>query len=191
MLLRITIALVMGFLLATPASADDDRDHSDRCRISGTWLVNIEFPAIGLRFQELLTLHRGGTLTETNSGLHANSFPDPRAVPPPFPAPPALNGSDGHGAWQHLRNCRVQWSFLKIVFSGADTPNPDGSVMPAGSPIGFLRVRTIAKITGDQYYLVPGGTSTELLIGPDPNAPIAVQAFPDSIGIGYRLLPTD
>lgn len=180
----------MGCLLASPASADD-RDHSDKCRVTGTWLVNIEFPDIGLRFQELLTLHRGGTLTETNSGLHANSFPDPGAVPPPFPAPPALNGSDGHGAWKSVHRCHVQWSFLKMVFAGADTQNPDGSLTPAGSPIGFLRVRTLAKIMGDQYYLVPGKTSTELLIGPDPNAPIGVQPFPDSIGIGYRLLPYD
>lgn len=190
MLLRLTIGLLLGCLLAGQVSADG-RSHSDKCRVTGTWLVNIEFQAINLRFQELLTLHRGGTLTETNSGLHANSFPDPNAAALPPPAPPALNGSDGHGAWRLLRECHVQWSFLKMVFAGADTPNPDGSMAPAGSPVGFLRVRTIAKIMGDQYFSVPGGTSTELLFGPDPNAPIAVQPFPDSVAIGYRLLATD
>ena len=190
MWLRMAIVFFMGCLLMAPVSADDDR-HSDKCRVTGTWLVNIEFPDIHLRFQELLTLHRGGTLTETNSGLHANSFPDPGATPMPPPAPPALNGSDGHGAWRPLSKCHVQWSFLKMAFAGADTTNPDGSVTPAGAPVGFLRVRTVAEISGDQYYLVPGKTSTELLFGPDPNAPIAVQPFPDSIGIGYRLLATD
>ena len=97
MLIRVTIALVMGCLLAGPGRADDRWDF-DKCRITGTWLVNISFPDIGLQFQELLSLHRGGTLTETNSGLHANSFPDPNAALPPPQAPPALNGSDGHGA---------------------------------------------------------------------------------------------
>jgi len=190
MLIRVTIALVMGCLLAGPVSADDRWDYR-KCRVTGTWLVNISFPDIGLQFQELLTLHRGGTLTETNSGLHANSFPDPNAALPPPQAPPALNGSDGHGAWRALRGCHVQWSFLKMVFAGADTPNPDGSITPAGSPVGFLRVRTVAKITGDQYFLLPGKTTTELLFGPDPNAPFFVQPFPDSVGVGYRLLPQD
>ena len=91
MLIRLTIALVFGCLLAGPVSADDKRDD-DKCRITGTWLVNISFPDIGLQFQELLTLHRGGTLTETNSGLHANSFPD-RFAPAEKPITPTRQGS--------------------------------------------------------------------------------------------------
>jgi hypothetical protein len=49
----------------------------------------------------------------------------------------------------------------------------------------------VVKITGDQYFLLPGKTTTELLFGPDPNAPFFVQPFPDSVGVGYRLLPQD
>jgi hypothetical protein len=197
MIPRLATVALMVCLLAGPASADDDRGHSN-CHITGTWLVDVDFPAVpGLHFKQLLTLHKGGTLTETNGGLHANSFPGP-VLPPGVPAPPPLNGSDGHGSWELLRGCRVQWSFLKMVYAGVDIPLPPseefpaGHVIPAGSHAGYLRVRSVARIMGDQYVTVIGDTSTQLLFGPDPLAPIFVPpAIGDSVGIGYRLMPTD
>ena len=190
MIIRFATILLVLCLLIGPASADDDRGHS-RCRITGTWLVDVDFPAIpGLHFKQLLTLHKGGTLTETNSGLHANSFPGP-VLPAGAPPPPPLNGSDGHGSWKMLRGCRVQWSFLKMVYAGVDIPLPPPHSILAKEHAGFLRVSGTARVMGDSYVVLPGTSTTVLLYGDDPNDPIVAVPFGESTGIGYRLLPTD
>ena len=181
--LRVIATLLAGCMLAGQAGAD--AMHSfDRCRAPGTWVVNVAFDN-GLQFQELLTLHRGGTLTETNGGLHASSFPDPNAIPSEF-GPPPFNGSDGHGTWRYLKDCRIQWSFVKLLFSGANTP-------VAGLHVGYLRVRSVAKIVGNQYMSMPQSTVTELVFGPDPRTenPMFVQNFGPSVSVGSRWLTTD
>ena len=192
MMRRILLGILAGGMIAMPAMADDDDDHR-RCKPVGTWLVSVNFPAMNLHFQQLLSLHRGGTLTETNKALHANAVPDPNAAPLPSPpAPPPFNGSDAHGSWKLLPGCRVRWSYLKMVFAGVDLPQQDGSVIPAGFPVGFLHVTTTANIDGDQYSTDLGATTTRLVFGPDPKSPLAPsETFPDSMAVGYRWNATD
>jgi len=186
---RVFLCIVAGVLAVAPAYADDDGNEG--CRISGSWLLNVEFTS-GLRFQQLLSLHRGGTVTESNSGLHATSYPDP-TVPfdPSNPAAsPPFNGSDGHGAWQKMPGCRVQWSFLKLVYAGPPLAFPGLPPFEAGDLVGFLRVRSMATVVGDALYAIEGSTVTELIFGPDPNGPFR-QDFGTSVATGYRLLPAD
>lgn len=182
MITRVLAVLVVGSVLAAPVEADDWSGFR-KCRPVGTWFINVSFPGTPLQFNELISMHLGGTLSETNQILHANSFPDPDAIPEPPPAPPPLNGSDGFGTWKRLPGCRIQWSFLKLTFNG---PNPI-----AGTPAGYLRVRGISRIRGDHYQTVPGTTSTDLLVGLDPKNPGAVIPFGESVGVGYRLYATD
>jgi len=186
---RAAIGILAGLLAFMPAYADGD--DNGRCHIPGSWLLNVEFQS-GLRFQQLLSFHKGGTVTESNSGLHATSYPDP-TIPfdPTDPtAPPPFNGSDGHGAWQKMSGCRVQWSFLKFVYAGPALSFPGLPPFDAGDPVGFLRVRSTAAVIGDGLYTVEGSTVTELVFGPDPNGPFP-QDFGPSMAVGYRLLPTD
>lgn len=182
------IGTVLLVCLATGITfADEDGDEG--CRIDGSWLLNVQFDS-GLRFQQLLSFHRGGTVTETNSGLHATSYPDPNLPPDPN-GPPPFNGSDGHGSWTKMPGCRVQWSFLKFVYAGPELGPPLlPMIVRPGQPVGFLRVRSLAQISGGSIYTVPGTTVTELVFGPDPNSPFR-QDFGQSNAFGYRLLPTD
>ncbi|MDH5310315.1 MAG: hypothetical protein OEY08_10160 [Gammaproteobacteria bacterium] len=161
MLTRYSVAVVVGLLAAVTAHADDDGNEG--CRVTGSWLLKVEFSS-GLRFQQLLSFHRGGTVSETNSGLHAASFPDPND-PPPDPsdptARPPFNGSDGHGAWRKMPGCKVQWSFLKFVYAGPDLSFPDLPPFEAGAPVGFLRVQSTATIVGDALYTIDDSTVTD------------------------------
>ena len=188
MKLRAIYLTAVALMIASPAQSAGWSGFG-QCRPVGTWFINVNFPGTPIQFNGLISFHFGGTLTETNQGLHANSFPDPDGEPAPPPAPPPVNGSDGHGTWTRLRGCRIQWSFTKLVFSG---PNPAGMAgPPAGTPIGYLRSRAKARIIGDQYQTIPGTTSTELLIGPDPLNPDEVIPFGESVSVGYRLYSTD
>ncbi len=61
---------------------------SSSSRVRGTFALTVTAMG-GAPFQELLTFHKGGTISETNTTLHhnsANKF---------FP----FNRSDGYGAW--------------------------------------------------------------------------------------------
>lgn len=135
--------------------------HADKNNAEGTWLVNVRFPEeTGVPpFTELLVFHKGGTLSETNTTLHANSA----AVPLNF------NGSDGYGAWRNRRgghgrhdddeggNGRmVEFTLLKLVFDGTMNQH-----------VGFLRVDGVALIAGDRIESVD--SNTELILGPDPD----------------------
>ena len=184
--------IVLGFLLSGIIFANADANafgYFERCKAPGTWFVNVSFPDAGFGFQQLLTLQRGGTLTETNTILHSNSVPDPNGPPPP--GFPPLNGSDAHGSWKLLPGCRVQWSYLKLVFAGIPMEAPGLGPVPAGTPVGYLRVSVVAKISGDTYISELENSSTELLWGFDPKSPALVIPFGQSNGVGYRWLPSD
>ena len=88
---------------------DDDGPGRDRSPI-GTWQLSIEFPGDPTipPFAEFITIHRGGTLTETNTTLHANSANEF------FP----FNGSAGQGLWKRGRHGSVDFRFRKFVFDG-------------------------------------------------------------------------
>ncbi|MGI9234265.1 MAG: hypothetical protein ACR2RD_11585, partial [Woeseiaceae bacterium] len=79
------------FVVALSFVATANASH--RSNPVGTWLLTVTFPEGGPPpFKEFLVLHANGTVTETNTTLHANSALDPAS---PLP----LNGSVGVGAW--------------------------------------------------------------------------------------------
>ena len=115
-------------------------------------------------FQELLTLHKGGTISETNTTLHPNSANEF------FP----FNGSDGYGAWNRGPAGTVILKVVKMVFDG-DT----------NQHFGYLVVDAIA--------LVAGGTFTNLesdvniLIGPDLFNPFEIIPLGPTDAVGTRI----
>lgn len=134
----------------------------------GTWLVTVEFPEGGPPpFREFLVFHAGGTLTETNTTLHANSADNPAS---PLP----LNGSVGSGAWKRIGRHTVKFTFIKFVF-GVD-----------GMHEGYLRVSGRARIRGNTW---TGEASTELLFGTDLDNPVSVIPFGTAPSSGNRIKP--
>lgn len=137
----------------------------------GTWLVEVQFPPeVGVPpFQELLTFHLGGTVSETNASLHANS------ANPFF----NFNGSDGYGQWRRLSRNRFQFSVLKLVFDG-----------DSNTHIGYLRVSSVAQIIGGEFIQDAADSETTLIIGIDP-ATNEVTSFGGADAIGTRISRLD
>ena len=134
----------------------------------GTWLITVEFPEGGPPpFKEFLVFNAGGTLTETNTTLHANS-----ALNPASPLP--LNGSMGSGAWKRIGKRTVKFTFIKLVFSAS------------GVHEGYLRVSGKARINGNHW---TGEASTELLFGTDLDNPLNVIPFGTAPSSGKRIRP--
>ncbi len=134
----------------------------------GTWLVTVEFPEGGPPpFKEFLVFNAGGTLTETNTTLHANS-----ALNPASPLP--LNGSMGSGAWKRIGKSAVKFTFIKLVFGAG------------GVHEGYLRVSGKARINGNYW---TGEASTELLFGTDLDNPLNVIPFGTAPSSGKRIKP--
>ena len=74
-----TILTVVCVVLAIPLEAGQNA-KAKRQNIIGSWLFTIDFGPEGPPpFREIITFHRGGTLTETNTTLNANSATDPTA----------------------------------------------------------------------------------------------------------------
>jgi hypothetical protein len=169
--------------------------HADGNNPVGTWLITVTFPdnpagpPAPPPFKEFLTLHHNGTLTETNTTLHAHPVPG---------SPLAITASEGFGAWERAPGGLVHFTFLKPVFCGpefdGDTFFVLGTVLQAPPPydcsvpnlhLGYLRVRAQATFRGDSY---SGGESwTELRIGPDPDAPLRVLPFGAAASEGKRI----
>lgn len=184
----IWLGALCGLLLAfgSPAEAGNKGKNP-----VGTWLITVSFPAGGPPpFQELLTFHHNGTLSETNGTLHANPVPG---------APFNLTASDGFGSWERIRGGKIRFSFLKMVFCGPGfnpvtdptTANPADLALASlgcefpGQQIGYLQVRAEATLRGDTY---SGGESfTELLIGPDPMLPAGYIPFGFADSVGQRI----
>ena len=174
-------ALLCGALLmaTAPAAAEGNKANNP----VGTWLVEVSFPPgppeappAPPPFREFLTFHHNGTLTETNGALHGS----------PAPGPLNLTGSDGFGSWERIPGGKIRFSFLKMVFCGpaAAGPWPPGCGIE-GQHLGYLRVRAEATLRGDTY---SGGESfTDLLIGPDPGAPVFYIPFGPASSEGKRI----
>jgi hypothetical protein len=161
----------------------------------GTWLITVTFPEVPGQppppppFQEFITLHHNGTLTETNTALHAHPIAGSSL---------ALTASEGFGAWERAAGGLVQFSFLKPVFCGPVSDGPTSGLLNflgLSSPpydcsvpnlhLGYIRVDAQASFRGDTY---SGGQSwTELLIGPDPDTPLAVLPFGPAASEGKRI----
>jgi hypothetical protein len=168
-----------------PGPGDDNSAQPD-----GTWLLDVAFDA-GFAFQDLLTLHKNGTVTENNSILNAASGAN---------APFYLVGADGQGTWDRDTGGRVSIQFHKMVFCGtlpaAQPPAPAPEVpcltagRKAGEFLGYLRTRISADITGDRFDSPKGQGETVLIIGSDPLAAPAVNYGPSSV-VGERLAHPD
>lgn len=168
--LRNAAMLLMGCLLMgagpTALSADDDESLRALRSPVGTWLLDVTFPPAAMvpPFKEFLVFHRSGTLTESNTTLHANS------ANPFF----NFNGSDGYGTWQ-MRRGRVEFVFHKLVFDG-DT----------NEHVGYLRVRSTATINGNTFTSSVADSQVDLIMGTDL-ASGTVVPFGGSDATGTRI----
>jgi hypothetical protein len=188
MLLGLLGALLLSLGSAGQALADGNAPV-------GTWLITVTFPALPGAppppppFQEFISLHHNGTLTETNSTLHAH---------PIAGSPLALTASEGFGSWERAPGGVVRFSFLKMVFCGPQFDGATSGLLGIGlgmtAPydcsvpnlhLGYISVRAQAQFRGDRY--VGGESWTELLIGPDPGAPLAVLPFGPATSEGRRI----
>lgn len=165
--------ILLATATASPAAFADGDDHRP-CRVSGAWLTTVAFPPgpPGAPpgpppFKSLITFHDGGTVSETNTTLHANS------------ANPMLdfNGSEGYGRWKRVHgSCALEYVTLKLVFDGTSNQH-----------VGYLRVRARLTIAGHEISGVPEDSSVDLLLGLDPDAPLAVLPFGGSFVNGNRV----
>jgi hypothetical protein len=143
----------------------------------GTWLLEVTFLSGNPPpFKEMITLHAGGTVTETNATLNAASG----VLPPPF----NLVGSDGQGSWERLPGGIIGVSLTKLVFCG---PASFAFCAPGqeGQQLGYLRLKFKATVSGNSLTIAAGDSSTELVLGPDPAAP-GINFGPAS-STGFRL----
>ena len=132
-------------------------------RVVGTYILTVT--ATGQPpFQELLTLHKGGTVSETNTTLHPNS------ANPFFP----VNGSDGYGAWERGTENTVVIKFVKMVFDGVTNAH-----------IGYLVVEATARIEGDEFTNLE--SDVNILIGPDLFNPFNVIPLGPTDAVGRRI----
>ena len=115
-------------------------------------------------FNELLTLHKGGTISETNTTLHPNS------ANPFFP----FNGSDGYGAWERGPENTVVIKFVKMVFDGVTNAH-----------IGYLVVEATARIEGDEFTNLE--SDVNIFIGSDLFNPDSVIELGATDAVGRRI----
>ena len=132
----VTVAILpMAILWWTPGS----RAQDDPAGLRGSWVVSAtpgaaflcggpQIAPPGPPFTELATYAAGGTLSETNTILNANSA----TLIPGLP----FNGSDGHGAWER-EDTQFKAMFRKLVFdtSGTYVANADISEKLALDPL--------------------------------------------------------
>ncbi len=162
---RFTLLIVlsiagMSLLGFTSASGDGGGHAGD---VVGTYILTVT--AAGTPpFSELLTLHRGGTVSETNTTLHPNS------ANPFFP----FNGSDGYGAWERGPENTVVIKFVKMVFDGVTNDH-----------VGYLVVEATARIEGDEFTNLE--SDVNILIGPDLFNPFNVIPLGPTDAVGRRI----
>ena len=99
-------------------------------------------------FQELITLHKGGTISETNTTLHPNSANEF------FP----FNGSDGYGAWERGFAGTVNLKFLRPVKDG-------DSITVTGAVSGTEEIEGGTKVSVDLFCDNQNGDRTAVGIG--------------------------
>jgi len=142
---------------------------ADLCGPEGTFILTVPAPVPGLPpVKELLTLHKGGTISETNTQVHPNS------ATPFF----NFNGSDGYGAWVKDTDHNVVFKIVKMLFDG------DTNVH-----IGYLVVDGTAKIDGDAFNVLQ--SEANLLVGPDLFAPFEVVPLGPAQASGWRVAVAD
>ena len=130
----------------------------------GTWLITVSVPGGDgdllpppEPFQQLVTFHKNGTVSETNNSLHANSEVPGETL--------NFNGSDGQGVWDKGPKKTVRYRILKMVFDGF-----------TDDFLGFLVMEGAAKIDGDVFTQSAQDASISLVFDSDPENPDALWA---------------
>jgi hypothetical protein len=167
----------LGLVMTTSQPAVAQAQSASHPNPVGTWLLDVTFLSGNPPpFKEMITLHSGGTVTETNATLNAASG----LLPPPF----NLVGSDGQGVWERLPGGLIGVSVTKLVFCGPASVAfcVDGQ---EGQQLGYLRLRLKATVAGNSLTVAASDSSTELVLGPDPTAP-GINFGPASV-TGFRL----
>jgi hypothetical protein len=152
-----------GLLMMTAQPSVAQGQSASNPNPVGTWLLEVTF-LIGNPppFKEMITLHAGGTVTETNATLNAASG----FLPPPL----NLVGSDGQGSWQRLPGGMVGISVTKLAFCGPVAVGFCAGLLP-GQQLGYLRLQLKAKVSGNSVTVAADDSKTELVLGLDPTAP--------------------
>ena len=141
---------------------------------TGAWLLDVEFPAVPDMppppppFKETLTFHVLGTVTESNTLLHENSYNPARGEGCGFTGPKRelelnCNGSNGTGSWRRTGRRTLSFVVLKFVYDGATNAH-----------VGFLRVSGNLTFSGNEIRQASGDSLTEILIGTDPDSAIPI-----------------
>ncbi len=158
--------IIFSWILATAfVGAVSDVAVAEPCGPEGTFILTVPPPVPGLPpVKELLTLHEGGTISETNTQVHANS------ATPFF----NFNGSDGYGSWARDTQHNVVFKIVKMLFDG------DTNVH-----IGYLVVEGTASIDGEAFTVLQ--SEANLLVGPDLFAPFEVVPLGPAQASGWRV----
>jgi hypothetical protein len=167
----------LGLMMTTSLPAAAQGQSASHPSPVGTWLLEVTFLSGNPPpFKEMITLHSGGTVTETNATLNAASG----LLPPPF----NLVGSDGQGAWERLPGGMIGVSLTKLAFCGPASV-AFCTAGQEGQQLGYLRLTLKAKVAGNSLTVAADDSSTELVLGPDPTAP-GINFGPASV-TGFRL----
>ncbi len=147
---RSPIAFVVLLLVLLAASAAR-ADFGFRS-IQGTWEVTVTPQQVaGLPqpppFQALFSFHFGGTMSETDGGIHPGSQVEL------FPDLGLLSASDGLGVWKRRGPRRNALTFFKVLFTEQEQ-------------IGYLRIRGEVALSPDREGF-SGDALSDFVIGED------------------------
>ncbi len=162
-LVSIVLILILGAGVYALIPDEAAATLSSSSRPEGTFVLTVT-PPESPSFQELLTFHKGGTISETNTTLHPNSAREF------FP----FNGSDGYGAWKRGPGETVVLKFVKLVFDGE-----------TNDQIGYLVVEATASIDGDHYTNLE--SDVNILLGPDLFDPLEIIPLGPTDAVGTRI----
>ena len=181
---RIAAITTFGLALAAPGTVLAQGNSSASPAPVGAWLATVTFETIPGAppppppFKEILTLHAGGTVSETNTTLSSASG----LLPPPY----NLVGSDGYGTWERAGSGKVAITVTKLVFCGEQSAFCFQFAKQPGEQLGYLQVRMIARISGNTLSVDAADSSTTLHVGSDINTPIIIP-FGAAAAEGVRL----
>ena len=141
--------LLLGMNALAADRVSDGRQQSFSTPI-GAWLIDVEFPIVDgappppPAFQETLTFHAFGTLSESNTLLNENSYVPAIGIGCGFTGPAGslelnCNGSDGTGSWQRTGFNTLDFVVIKFVYDGVTNAH-----------VGFLRVSGTLEFAGDE-----------------------------------------
>ncbi|MDJ0941941.1 MAG: hypothetical protein QNJ30_00625 [Kiloniellales bacterium] len=145
----IVFALALLIVLAAPPM---DRAKAGFGGIQGTWEVTVTPQATPdvpppAPFQALFSFHFGGTLSETDGGIHPGSQAEL------FPELGTFSASDGLGVWSRSGHRRTALTFFKVLFVEQEQ-------------VGYLRIRGKVALSHDRKRFT-GEALSDFILGPD------------------------